>query len=62
MILPQLNEKSTIGECFGPAMEIDNEADARQYFEMLVERAMKQGNSREESEKIMKSNLGYYSG
>ncbi len=52
----------TIGEKYGPAMEIADQAEADRYFEECVRDCMSYGRSREEAEKIERSNLGYYSG
>ena len=52
----------TIGEAYGPAMEITTEEEAAKYFELLVERCMRFGKSREQAEEIQKANLGYYAG
>jgi len=58
----KLPDTMTIGEAYGPAMEIKTEEEAKEYFEALVERCMRGGKSREESEKITRNNLGYYAG
>ena len=52
----------TIGEKYRPAMKITDADEAQRYFEKLVVHSMLHGNSREEAEKIEKSNLGYFAG
>lgn len=55
-------EKLTHGEKYGPAMKMTDASEANDYFEALVEYAMRFGRSREEAEKVERSNLGYYAG
>lgn len=58
-----MKDKITMGEKYGPAMEMNEEAPARAYFEELVEhtmRVLKVG--RPEAERTERSNLGYYAG
>lgn len=57
-----LPDNMTIGEAYGPAMEITDQQKANEYFEALVQNNMKHGNSREEAESIERQNLGYYAG
>ena len=52
----------TIGEKYGKAMEIRTQSEADAYFEECVQHNMSFGNSRVESEKIERSNIGYYAG
>ncbi len=52
----------TIGEKYGPAMEMTDQAEADKYFEVLVQHGMIHSNSREKAESIEKQNLGYYAG
>ena len=54
----------TIGEKYGPAMEITDQAQADEYFEQMVEDclAAKKDLSRAEAEHVERSNLGYYAG
>lgn len=53
------DENATIAE----AMLIVDEARAREYFEALVEQQIKRfGTSREETERMVRSNLGYFAG
>lgn len=58
-----MQDKITIGDKYGPAMEITDQAEADAYFEQCVEHLMRNGNcSREQAERIERQNLGYYSG
>lgn len=60
---PHFEKHATLGELYGPAMEIDNEADARLYLEALIEYCVeKWGKSRHEADTIQRANLGYYAG
>lgn len=54
----------TIGEAYGPAMKITDQAEANKYFEFLVADCMKVRPqlTREEAESIQRTNLGYYAG
>jgi len=52
----------TIGQKYGPAMEITEQAQATEYFERCVEHCMNFGKSRDEAEAIERANLGYYAG
>lgn len=52
----------TIREKYAPAMKITDPQEAAEYFEECVQHTMSFGTSREEAEKIEKSNLGYYAG
>lgn len=59
----QLPDKMTIGEAFGPAMAITEQAAADEYFDALVERNIRVfGQTRERAEADTKSSLGYYAG
>lgn len=64
--MDKLSDKITIGEKYGPAMEMTSEPQAHAYFQQLVEHtmSMKAVNalSREEAEEIERQNLGYYAG
>jgi hypothetical protein len=63
MNIPDFSKKVTMEQAFGPAMKITDQTEADEYFEALVRFSMdKAGKTREEAEKIQKSNLGYYSG
>lgn len=58
-----LPEKLTIGEAYDPAMKIDNQKDADEYFEALVLRSITYfGTSRKDAENIERQNLGYFAG
>lgn len=58
-----LPDRLTIGEAYGPAMKITDPAEAKAYFDALVERNMRvSGNDRTKAEIIERSNLGYFSG
>ena len=57
-----MKKNITIGEKYRPAMEITDQVEADAYFEMCVEHTMRLGKSRQEAEKIERSNLGYYAG
>jgi hypothetical protein len=54
--------KITIGEKYSPAMEMQDEAEAAEYFERLVQHMMAFGHPREEAERIERDNLGYFAG
>lgn len=59
----QLPDKITIGDKYGPAMEITDETEARVYFEKCVRHTMRMGKmSREKAENIERQSLGYYAG
>jgi hypothetical protein len=55
-------EKITIGDKYGPAMVIKEQAAADAYFERCVAHTMSFGKSRAEAENIERQNLGYYAG
>lgn len=57
-----MKHEITIGEKYGPAMNITDPEEARRYFEACVEHCMAWGHSREEAERIERMNLGYYAG
>ena len=59
----ELPEKLTIGEAYDPAMKMTDPKEAEEYLQALIERSVKYcGQTPEEAERIMKENLGYYSG
>ena len=58
----RFTELVTIGDKYGPAMEITDAAEAQEYFEACVLHTMSFGKSREEAEQVERSNLGYYAG
>jgi hypothetical protein len=56
-------ERVAIGEKYGPAMEITEQADADAYFARCVEHSMRAlGLTPEQAESLERQNLGYYSG
>lgn len=56
-------QKITIGEKYGPAMEIDDQAEADAYFEACVQHCLSFGeHDRQRCEEIERQNLGYYAG
>jgi hypothetical protein len=57
-----LPDNMTIGEAYGPAMEITDQQEANEYFGALVERCMRFGKTRTEAESIERQNLSYYAG
>jgi hypothetical protein len=53
----------TIGEMYGPAMKITDQANADEYFERCVEYGMRVGGqTRAQAESIQRQNLGYFAG
>lgn len=55
--------KMTIGEAYGPAMEMTEQEDADEYFKALVVRnILLTGNTEERAAEIERVNLSYYSG
>lgn len=61
-LLHSMTTNITIGEKYGPAMEMTDQATADDYFEQCVTHCMRHGRSRAEAESIEKQNLGYYAG
>lgn len=64
-----LPEKITIGEKYGPAMNIETQDEADAYFLKLVEHTMEtwkgrgeSAKTRHEAEVLERNNLGYYAG
>jgi hypothetical protein len=55
-----LPDNLTYGDAYYPAMDITDETEAREYFEILVEHTMRSGHSREEAERMERQNLGYF--
>lgn len=52
-----------MGDKYGPALKIETQADADEYFAACVEHNMRvSGHNQEEAEGIERSNLGYYAG
>ena len=59
----KLPDEMTIGDAYGPAMEIIDLDEAQKYLEALIDRNVRiTGNTRAEAHRIELSNLGYYSG
>jgi hypothetical protein len=54
--------RMTIGDKYGPAMEITEQVDADEYFERCVAHSMLHGLDRAKAEECERSNLGYYAG
>lgn len=53
----------TIGKKYGAAMKITDPAEAEQYFEALVDHAMRSYVlTRQEAENVERRNLGYFAG
>lgn len=57
-----LPKQISIGDKYGPAMEMTDPAEAAEYFERCVAHSMDWGHDRKEAERIEKINLGYYAG
>lgn len=60
--MTELPHNITIGEKYGPAMEITDANEAKAYFEKCVRHCMTHGATREKAELIERENLGYYAG
>lgn len=59
----ELPDSLTIGDAYGPAMAIKDQAEATAYFDALVRRSMRlYGKTRKEAESVERANLGYYAG
>lgn len=61
-MIDALPDRITIGDKYGPAMKIADQAEAEAYFERCVEHRMRLGSSRAEAETIERANLGYFAG
>lgn len=57
-----MRSKITIGEKYGPAMEITDQSEADAYLEECVQHSISLGKTRKEAEAIERGNLGYYAG
>ena len=57
-----LKKKMTMGEKYDPAMKINDQREADEYFEKCVQHTMSFGRTREEAESIERENLAYYAG
>ncbi len=55
-------DEINIGDKYGPAMKITDQAAAKAYFDCCVEHNMRFGNDRDAAETIERCNLGYYAG
>ena len=56
-------DQITIRDLYGPAMNVQNQKSAKEYFEALVARNMRlSNNTREEAESVERANLGYFAG
>lgn len=60
--MSELPLKITLGDKYEPAMSIERQRDADEYFERLVEHSIRHGLSREEAESLERQNLGYFAG
>jgi hypothetical protein len=59
----ELPDVMTIGEAYGPAMTITTQVKADEYFEALVQWSVThEHQAREDAERIIRHNLGYYAG
>lgn len=62
---PENKSVLTYGECLEPAMNITDEADAKQYFEAYLafqQKNMQEADGKHTAEEICKINLGYFAG
>ena len=57
-----MKRKITIGEKYGPAMDMTDEKEAKAYFDECVRHTMSHGKTLAEAIFIEKANLGYYAG
>lgn len=55
-------EGATIGNLYGPAMDVTSQEEADRRFGLLVAHTMRFGKTQQEAEEIVRSNLGYYAG
>lgn len=54
---------ATIGEVYGPAMEIQTPEEAAAFLEKETQRHVEEfGQDREEARRVILSNVGYYAG
>lgn len=58
----QPKQRVTIGDKYGPAMSITDQAEADVYLEDCIQHSMSFGESRDNAERIEKANLGYFAG
>lgn len=54
--------RMTNGDKYGPAMALTDVFAAKEYFEACVAHTMSHGHSREEAERIERTNLAYWAG
>lgn len=59
---PAFPRRASNGEKYGPAMQITDPTLAAEYFERLVEHAMRHGRTREQADEMERQNLAYYAG
>jgi len=53
----------TIGEMYRPAMDIETEEEAQEYFQALVDYSVQRhGHSLAEAARVERANLGYFAG
>jgi hypothetical protein len=57
-----MDRSISIGDKYGPAMEMTAQEEADAYFEECVQHTMGFDKSREEAERIERESLGYYAG
>jgi hypothetical protein len=58
-----MKKSITIGDKYGPAMKIADQAEADRYFEKCVQHNLSFGeHDRTKAESVERSNLGYYAG
>ena len=61
--MEMFDENATIGEIYGPAMEIKDYQEAQEYLRMLIDRQKKYWHrTEEEAMRIEMMNIGYYAG
>lgn len=61
--MTDLPDKLTVGEAYGPAMKIQDQAEATAYFEKLVQRRLRLfTEERPDAECVIRKDLGYYAG
>jgi hypothetical protein len=53
---------ATIGEIYGPAMEIKDATKAHEYFNAIIKHIMSHGKTQVEATDLAKQNLGYFAG
>jgi len=59
----EISDTATLGEIYGPALDVTNRDEAKRYFAKLVQRRMRMtGCSLEEARRIERVNIGYFAG